>query len=306
MPKRCCSCSSCRTGSWRWRRVTWGSPLPRPTISKRGPQASARGSRCRAPRPSPIFSRGGQGSGFAPPRGGRRSSSSRGTPRASRYRARSRRCSKRIRPPTAVSGCHRRSFPTWAPNGSPLRQVRKGALYRSGPAILVGLAFAFGALSVGSAWVVARHLRDDARETSRMFGRVFCGLNDPRPDAATGTLFDLAAQVRALGIPLAITDSTGRVTALENAPAGLGRDRAALPAWVAELDAVNPPISGPGIGTVHFGALPVTRRLERLAALQGGVLLALVGLAIWAYRIRLGAVRDRLWVAMARESAHQL
>jgi len=184
--------------------------------------------------------------------------------------------------------------------------VRKGALYRSGPAILIGLAFAFGALSVGSAWVVARHLRDDARETSRMFGRVFGGLNDPRPDAATGTLFELAAQVRALGIPLAITDSSGRVTALENAPAGLGRDSASLHAWVAELDAVNPPISGAGIGTVHFGALPVTRRLERLAALQGGVLLALVALAIWAYRIRLGAVRDRLWVAMARESAHQL
>lgn len=184
--------------------------------------------------------------------------------------------------------------------------MRNGALYRSGPAILVGLAFTFGALSVGSAWVVARHLQNDARETSRMFGRVFGGLNDPRPDAATGTLFDLAAQVRALGIPLAITDSAGRVTAVENAPPGLARDTSALRAWVAELDAVNPPIAGPGIGMVHFGALPVTRRLERLAALQGGVLLALVGLAIWAYRVRLGAVRDRLWVAMARESAHQL
>jgi signal transduction histidine kinase len=29
-------------------------------------------------------------------------------------------------------------------------------------------------------------------------------------------------------------------------------------------------------------------------------------LAVWAYRERVGAVRDRLWVAMARESAHQL
>ena len=139
-----------------------------------------------------------------------------------------------------------------------------------------------------------------------MFGRVIGGLNDPRPDAATETLFDLAAQVRALGIPLAITDSAGRVTALENAPGGLARDSAHLRSWVAELDAINPPVSGPGIGTLHFGTLPVTRRLERLAALQGGVLLVLVGLAIWAYRIRLGAVRDRLWVAMARESAHQL
>jgi len=170
----------------------------------------------------------------------------------------------------------------------------------------VGLAFAFGALSVGSAWVVARHLREDARETSRVFGRVFGGLNDPRSDAATETLFDLAAQVRALGIPLAITDSAGRVTALENAPSGLARDSAHLRSWVAALDAINPPITGPGIGTVHFGTLPITRRLEALAALQGAVLLVLVALALWAYRVRLGAVRDRQWVAMARESAHQL
>jgi signal transduction histidine kinase len=184
--------------------------------------------------------------------------------------------------------------------------VRKGALHRSGPPVLVGLAFAFGALSVGSAWVVARHLREDARQTSGMFGRVFGGLNDPRPDAATETLFDLAARVRALGIPLAVTDSAGRVTALENAPPGLPRDSAHLRAWVAALDAANPPVSGPGIGTVHFGTLPVTRRLEALAALQGAVLLVFVALALWAYRVRLGAVRDRLWVAMARESAHQL
>ncbi|MGH7673502.1 MAG: hypothetical protein ACREMC_11450, partial [Gemmatimonadales bacterium] len=54
------------------------------------------------------------------------------------------------------------------------------ALRRAGPAALVGLALLFGALSLGYAWIVARHLRTDARETSRLFGRVFAGLNDPR------------------------------------------------------------------------------------------------------------------------------
>jgi signal transduction histidine kinase len=184
--------------------------------------------------------------------------------------------------------------------------VRSGALRRSGPPVVAGLALLFGALSVGSAWVVARHLREDARETSRLFGRVFEGLNDPRPDAATEALFDLAAQVRALGIPIAITDSAGRVTAMENAPPGVARDSAHLRTWLAGLDAVNPPISGPGIGTVHYGTLAITHRLALLALLQGGVLLALILLAVWAYRERMGAVRDRLWVAMARESAHQL
>jgi signal transduction histidine kinase len=184
--------------------------------------------------------------------------------------------------------------------------VRSGGLRRSGTPVVIGLALLFGALSVGSGWVVARHLRDDARETSRLFGRVFEGLNDPRPDAATEALFDLAAQVRSLGIPIAITDSAGRVTATENAPPGVTRDSAHLRAWLAELDAVNPPISGPGIGTVHYGALAITRRLGALALLQGGVLVALVLLAVWAYRERMGAARDRVWVAMARESAHQL
>lgn len=184
--------------------------------------------------------------------------------------------------------------------------MRSDALRRSGPPVVAGLALLFGALSVGSAWVVARHLREDARDTSRLFGRVFAGLNDPRPDAATEALFDLAAQVRSLGIPIAITDSAGHVTAMENAPPGVGSDSAHLRAWVAELDAVNPPVSGPGIGTVHYGTLAITRRLALVAALQVAVLLALILLAVWAYRERVGAVRDRMWVAMARESAHQL
>src|SRR5438093_11168263 len=80
----------------------------------------------------------------------------------------------------------------------PLLRVRSESLSRAGPVAVVGLALAFGALSVGYAWVVARHLRDDARDTTRLLGRVFAGLNDPRPDAAAAALLDLAGQVRAL------------------------------------------------------------------------------------------------------------
>src|SRR5262249_45165449 len=79
-----------------------------------------------------------------------------------------------------------------------------------------------------------------------------------------------------------------------------------LRAWVAELDAINPPIVEPGIGTVHYGTLPISRRLTNLAVLEGLVLLALAILAVWAYRERVGAVRGRLWGAVARASAHQL
>jgi len=186
--------------------------------------------------------------------------------------------------------------------------VRSESLRRAGPVAVVGLALAFGALSVGYAWVVARHLRDDARDTTRLLGRVFAGLNDPRPDAAAAALLDLAGQVRALGVPIAVTDTAGRVTATANASFGdaAAVDAATLRAWVASLDRVNAPLVQPGVGTIHYGSLPVARRFTLLAALEGGALLCLVALAVWAYRWRMALEGDRLWVAMARESAHQL
>jgi len=100
----------------------------------------------------------------------------------------------------------------------------KEYLRRVTPTSLAALVLLLGALSLAYAWVMALHLRDDARETSILMGRVFAGLNDPAPDAAAEALFDLAAQVRAMGIPLAVTDTTGRVTAYDNAPFGAGAE----------------------------------------------------------------------------------
>ncbi|OLC02250.1 MAG: hypothetical protein AUH46_06870 [Gemmatimonadetes bacterium 13_1_40CM_70_15] len=168
---------------------------------------------------------------------------------------------------------------------------------------MVGLAVLVAAFSLGDAWVVARHLREDAQRTSQLFGRVFAGLSDPRSDAAVDALFDLAEQVRAFKIPIALTDAAGHVTAVDNMPSGAEADTAR---WIARLDAVTRPIVQPGVGTLHYGALPIARRLAVLALLQGVVLVGLAGLVLWAFRWRLAAARDRLWVAMARESAHQL
>src|SRR2546422_8460307 len=82
--------------------------------------------------------------------------------------------------------------------------------------------------------------------------------------------------------------------------------RSGLRDWIARIDAVNAPLVQPRVGTIHYGPLPVAMRFTGLAALQGAVFLCLGWLAAWAYRQRLAATRDRLWVAMARESAHQL
>ena len=189
---------------------------------------------------------------------------------------------------------------------SALTALPKGALRRAGPAALLAVALLFGALSVGYAWIVARHLRNDARETSRLLGHVFAGLNDPREGAAADALLALADEVRRLGIPIAVTDMAGRITALDNAPFGADASEATLRNWILELDRIHPPLIQPGVGTIHYGALPDARAFTGLAVLQGAMFLCLVLLAVWAMRERVNAARDRLWVAMARESAHQL
>ena len=186
--------------------------------------------------------------------------------------------------------------------------ARNGRFSRAGPPAVLGLALLLGALSAGYTWVMVRHLRDDARDTGRLLGRVFVGLNDPRPDAAADALLDLATQVRALGIPIAVTDAAGRVTAMDNAPPEVAHstDTARMRQWIAQLDAIDQPFVQPGVGTIHYGVLPETRRVILLAGLQGFLFLCLGALAVWAYRAQVASARDRLWVAMARESAHQL
>src|SRR5213593_1824165 len=181
-----------------------------------------------------------------------------------------------------------------------------GAFRRAGPPALLAAALLFGVLSVGYAWIVARHLRSDARETSRLLGHVFAGLNDPREGAAADALLALADEVRRLGIPIAVTDTAGRITALDNVPFGANASAATRRNWIAELDRIHPPLIQPGVGTIHYGALPTARAFTGLAVLQGAMFLCLVILAAWAMRERVTAARDRLWVAMARESAHQL
>src|SRR2546429_4242130 len=119
---------------------------------------------------------------------------------------------------------------------------------RAGPVVLVGAALLFGALSVGYAWIVARHLRNDARETSRLLGQVFAGLNDPREGAAADALLTLADEVRRLGIPLAVTDTAGRITALDNAPFGANASAATRRGWIARLDRSPPPLIPAGGG----------------------------------------------------------
>ncbi len=183
-----------------------------------------------------------------------------------------------------------------------LRRIR-----RAGPEIVLALVVLLGSLSVWQAWTIAHHLRDDARETSRVFGRIIAGLNDPDPATEAELLLAIIRDIRATGLPVVLTDSLGHPTAFANLPFGeVSLDDPRLPDFVRALDLKNLPISGPGFGQIHFGPIPVARHLTWLAWLQLGLLLTTIAIGIWAYSVVTNRNRDRLWVAMARESAHQL
>jgi signal transduction histidine kinase len=185
--------------------------------------------------------------------------------------------------------------------------VPKPDLRRLAPVLVVLLVVLLAGLSIGSGWIVLRHFRRDAAAMSRLYSGVFAGLNDPRPGAAVDALLRLGEQVRLGGIPLVVTDTAGRVTAAANLPFSAALDDPRVAAYARQLDGENPPITDPGLGgTLHYGAVPAKRQLTALAVLQGLILVTIVGVGFAAYRNVMAAQRDRLWVAMAREAAHQM
>jgi signal transduction histidine kinase len=177
---------------------------------------------------------------------------------------------------------------------------------RLAPAVVVVLVALLAGLSFGTGYLIVRHFREDANSTSRLYSEVFGGLNNPRPGAELEALLRLGDQVRSLGLPLIVTDASGRVTAYDNLPFETSFDDPRLKDMIERLDRQNPPITDSLIGTVHYGALPERLQLTALVLLQGLTIAIMVGVAAFAYRSAVTAQRDRLWVAMAREAAHQM
>jgi signal transduction histidine kinase len=183
---------------------------------------------------------------------------------------------------------------------------RKERLQRLAPAVAVLLVAVLAGLSLGTGLLIVRHFRADAFATSRLYSGVFGGLNDPDPDAEAEALLRLGEQVRALGLPLIVTDRQGQVTAVANLPFEAALDDPRVLAYARRLDRENPPIVDAAVGTVHYGPLPAQRNLTALAVLQALTIAVMVAVAVFAYRSGMAAQRDRLWVAMAREAAHQM
>ncbi len=181
---------------------------------------------------------------------------------------------------------------------------------RLAPTAAVLLVALLAGLSLGTAFLVARHFGEDARSMSRLYSGVYSGLNSSQPGGEADALLRLGEQVRHLGMPLVVTDSSGVVTAADNLPGALrelplGDSR--IQRYVAGLDASNAPLRDSLSGQeIHYGPLPAKGQLTGLAVLQAFIILMMVAVAAFAYRSGMSAQRDRLWVAMAREAAHQL
>lgn len=177
---------------------------------------------------------------------------------------------------------------------------------QAGPEIVLALVILLGGVSVWQAWNTASHLTREARESSHIYGMIIGALNDTTTGAETEALLQLVTRVRETGLPLIVTDTLGRVTAADNLPFDAPFDDPRVVAFAAGLDRSNPPLTIPGTGEIHYGALPAARHLTWLGVLQVGLLALAIAVGIWAYRTAVSRDRERLWIAMARESAHQL
>jgi signal transduction histidine kinase len=185
--------------------------------------------------------------------------------------------------------------------------VRRHVLGRWAPAIVSALILLLAGLTISSSVIVVRHFRNEARSITRLSYGVYAALSDPREGAEADALVEIGKRVRQLGIPVVITDTTGKVTAADNLPFEAAVDDPRIAAYVRTLDRENPPLVESTFGTVvHYGSVPAEQQLTVLAVLQGLTLIVVVAVGIFAYRSAMAAQRDRLWAGMAREAAHQL
>ncbi len=194
-----------------------------------------------------------------------------------------------------------------------VRSLRK-RFRRAAPAIAIVLAFLVGGVSLWQALGIVSHLRSEARNQTRIFGSIVAALQDTTPELQTDQLIAIVRQITATGLPLILTGPSGNVTVCANLPiepdpCAVATGDPADPRILAvarDLALSNPPLRTPDSSRIYFGSTAAGQRLTLLAVLQLAVLAIAVTAAVWGYRSAAHRHRDRLWVAMARESAHQL
>lgn len=176
-----------------------------------------------------------------------------------------------------------------------------------------GIVAAFTAVLVSYlayTWQLAEEMRDNAQVFSRIYFQVVQAVTSPAGMTAEAE-FSLLLQLYDLGIPVVLTDLEGVPTVVRNLPfeADLAEPDAVerVRRYVQRLDAENPPlVDSERDLAVHYGEPLYLRRLRWIPWLQAALLLAVVGTGVWMIRTSSRSERERIWTAMARESAHQM
>jgi signal transduction histidine kinase len=162
---------------------------------------------------------------------------------------------------------------------------------------------------------MARAIRMDATVFSRIYALTFQATSEPDTNEqqrlTDEILFEVLGEVDRLAIPVVVTDLEGTPSSVANLPfdadlrdpEGIERIRR----YVEELDARTPALTAPEYNLrIHFGEPIFLRRLRWIPWLQASILFVLVAGGAWLVLASLRGERERIWSAMARESAHQM
>lgn len=175
---------------------------------------------------------------------------------------------------------------------------------------VVGIAVAILLLLawyVGYTRQVVKELRAVAATQGKMFDITSNTLQDTTSDADPQVaIVQLQTLITESGLPLVVTNKTGRISASANVPGGISGDAEKERTFIANLDRKNRPIEQPGLSTIHYGDSPIVRGLEIFPVLQASAIVLLIAFAFYALRERGRADREKVWAGMAREAAHQL
>ncbi len=180
--------------------------------------------------------------------------------------------------------------------------------------VSIGVAVVFAGVLVS--FLVYTHrmeeaLRRDAEVFSRIYASAFIGAAAEEPGQVDQALARILNQSRRLEIPIVLSDLQGNPTGAANVPftfdvndsASVARTRR----YIRGLDARSPPFDAPEFNMrIHFGEPRFLRQLRWVPWLTAAVLLVAVGGGGWLIYTSFQGERERIWSAMARESAHQM
>lgn len=154
---------------------------------------------------------------------------------------------------------------------------------------------------------VIRELRRETEVSGRMYARIYRTLGDTSAAGATTAIFELSRAILEMGVPVVVTDPTGRPTAFANLPfEAMSPTDPRIADYLRRLDRDNLPIPEGVAGEVHIGNTPLVSQMRTVPVLQGAVLTLLLLLGGYLLWTRERAEREHVWMGMAREAAHQL